>query len=37
MSVTEAVKQIKVQKQLNLNKKEIIVCLTNFVLGVLFI
>ena len=36
MSVTEAVKQIKVPKQFNLNKKEIIVCLTNFILCVLF-
>ena len=36
MSVTEAVKQIKVQKQIALNKKEIITIAVNFFLGVIF-
>ena len=36
MSVTETVKQIKEQKQLNLSKREIFLYITNFILGILF-
>ena len=36
MSVTEAVKQIKVQNKLNFDKKEIILFITNFILATIF-
>ncbi|MBE6815720.1 MAG: hypothetical protein E7522_09800 [Ruminococcaceae bacterium] len=36
MSVTEVVKQIKVQNKLNIDKKEIIVFITNFILATIF-
>ncbi len=36
MSVTEAVKQIKRQEQFSLNRREIFLYITNFILGVIF-
>ena len=36
MSVSEAVKQIKVQREIDINRKELIVYIVNFIFGVLF-
>ena len=36
MSITEAVKQIKRQEQFSLNRKEIFLYITNFILGIIF-
>ena len=36
MSVSEAVKQIKVQREIDINRKELLVYIVNFIFGVLF-